>query len=104
MVIECLFWTVGGLLYEPPLKSSMLQVINHGSLPKNPLLYHVPHNSFDSQGVLRKEAFDVRKDNEKLSSADVASVVLPIKGDSLIHHPRNEDRNRNLVEVFAAYN
>lgn len=45
-------------MVESNRTSSVGEVIQGGPLPENPLLTHVPHDSFDSQGYLKKEAYN----------------------------------------------
>lgn len=45
-------------MVESNRTGSVGEVIQGGPLPENPLLSYVPHDSFDSQGYLKKEAFN----------------------------------------------
>ncbi|XP_063605966.1 germinal-center associated nuclear protein-like [Penaeus indicus] len=70
---------------------SVGQVIQGGPLPENPLLTHVPHDSFDSQGYLKKEALNA-------SDQQVGKKVATVE---IREHPVQQTQQWTSSELMA---
>lgn len=70
---------------------SVGEVIQGGPLPENPLLTHVPHDSFDSQGYLKKEAF----------SASDQQVGKKVPSVEIKEHPVQQTQQWTTSELMA---
>ncbi|KAK4324325.1 hypothetical protein Pmani_005040 [Petrolisthes manimaculis] len=77
-------------LVEVKRISSVSEVIFGGSLPNNPLLIHIPHNSFDDQGYLKSEAKDA-SDQQQFLKAVKAPEIIPVPIPSVTKHDPHQN-------------
>ncbi|RXG62149.1 Germinal-center associated nuclear protein [Armadillidium vulgare] len=84
---------------------SVGEVINNGPLPENPLTYYKPHNSFSSDGYLRKKAIDASDQSRVIAGTKKSDDVRSVENITIIidkPETENEDKASDLNLIIKS--
>lgn len=84
-------------LIESKRSSSVGEVINKDPLPKNPYIEYEPHDSFDEQGKLKKEAYEALDQAIKCKNLD--SFHMPA-----LHYQTDQNFDHDLTATIVSKN
>ncbi|KAG1669951.1 Germinal-center associated nuclear protein [Nymphon striatum] len=87
------------ILIESKIRTSVGEIVNGGPLPENIKLTYSPHNSFESNGLLKKLAFDASDQINHSSVVPEDALKSPP-----FHHPTIQNLPKAVQPVLAKKN